>query len=1020
MANRLNWSQGKWGRGNIYRDGSIETWPGDDDRPGSVAQFHITPEGGVHGLQNNSGRLDHHLVADICKADHGLFSSMQGDHTSTIKVADMGAMHAELKVPKPVREKIRKWVDELEWPEGSSKENRDEYHITILTFDEHSEEFIEWMKKEMKGHGPFEFISEGLDVLGEAVVLRLSCPSWRDLAIEWGDTAYGRSLGPRRFPGGPKAHVTVGFGTDGKKPRGIQDPYIGFSTSEFNVNVNKTSANWNGAETLQIAGEAGCPRCGGTNTVRIGDINQTWPRPDDILCRDCDQIVEFHPTDVNKQASLDDYEIRPADEGWFAHDTPWTGDPRTSGGNFVPRYVNDQDTLTTEHGQGDGRVAYFNGEPVASVTWQEDPNSIMLGSAWTHPDHRGKGLFNALTNDIRASGKPVDAYSWDNRMLREKVRDWRHKQASSFDDLYSRIRDEEGEDAAEAYADYLAAYNEADRDSGELMDVPDEQVERHYENWESEGKPRIAHKHIADKQAAISPTLMDAAYKALSNEKTLTDIDAVVTQIMAELHRAQDPKWATYTADDISQAIELAADMGSAPSEGQEADPQYETGPDGPRLTEGGPELPWTDIPSGMEEQIPGYGEFPGYVDDPGFPARMRWSAEQTRWHCPQGHELDVMGGAVEQNLKDGYGIYCRQCAHMYHPDEMMASSLFDAAQKPIEGFGPPGRQGSVSPDVGWQDAQMKAASQPSMPLDQESTSIAGISSSESFGTMPETAKNFVEVINIDEASIEKRLQSSGSNEVLGASGTVYRGRGSQGDLRETEGNVRPLQQASRRGLSARPPSTGRVWRSSSSSQFGGDASRVSQVQDEEVSTASSNHSGIRRLGGGDPLSGSPGSSSGAELLRWLRSFSEDPEEGSQPVSPHHMNEMDLLPTQTQPTLAEGYPIDPPEHPFEPYNWAEESAKEASRLESSEHLHDQSKEGKEANDEKADANQDDEEGEDGRHPSTLADPPGWVNDPYEEMKHNWYERAWDNAGSPVPFPPQPMHWRHDHDPHIKS
>lgn len=108
------------------------------------------------------------------------------------------------------------------------------------------------------------------------------------------------------------------------------------------------------------------------------------------------------------------YEIRPADEGWFTADT----------GNWIPRFTQTRkgpiDTLETKHGVGEGQVAYYEGEPVASVTWQGD----MLGSAYTHPDHRGKGLFNALSEPLRSKEVPVDAYHWDNPWLRQKVRNW--------------------------------------------------------------------------------------------------------------------------------------------------------------------------------------------------------------------------------------------------------------------------------------------------------------------------------------------------------------------------------------------------------------------------------------------------------------------------------------------------------------------------------------------------------------------------------------------------------------------
>jgi 2'-5' RNA ligase len=48
------------------------------------------------------------------------------------------------------------------------------------------------------------------------------------------------------------------------------------------------------------------------------------------------------------------------------------------------------------------------------------------------------------------------------------------------------------EEEHEAFSEYLAAHNEADRDSGELHDVPDEQVERWYENWVTDGRPGMS------------------------------------------------------------------------------------------------------------------------------------------------------------------------------------------------------------------------------------------------------------------------------------------------------------------------------------------------------------------------------------------------------------------------------------------------------------------------------------------------------------------------------------------------
>jgi hypothetical protein len=121
------------------------------------------------------------------------------------------------------------------------------------------------------------------------------------------------------------------------------------------------------------------------------------------------------PTQRKRSANIPSgYEIRPADEGWFNSDGEWM--PRQiPGPNGTTR-----DTLETRHGVGEGQVAYHNNEPVASVTWQDGK----LGSAYTHPEHRERGLFNALSEPLRATGEPVDAYVWENPWLRNKVRRW--------------------------------------------------------------------------------------------------------------------------------------------------------------------------------------------------------------------------------------------------------------------------------------------------------------------------------------------------------------------------------------------------------------------------------------------------------------------------------------------------------------------------------------------------------------------------------------------------------------------
>lgn len=134
-------------------------------------------------------------------------------------------------------------------------------------------------------------------------------------------------------------------------------------------------------------------------------------------------------TSMKLGAVPEGYEIRPmGDTGYFEHEE----------GKWRPRYyeVKDRNTgemvrgdrMQTSHGTGDGVVAYYGDDPVGSLTWQEEPHATMIGSAYVHPDHRQQGLFNAMYEYL-PQGKPVDAYHWDNPMLRQKVRD-RQRQAS--------------------------------------------------------------------------------------------------------------------------------------------------------------------------------------------------------------------------------------------------------------------------------------------------------------------------------------------------------------------------------------------------------------------------------------------------------------------------------------------------------------------------------------------------------------------------------------------------------------
>lgn len=86
-----------------------------------------------------------------------------------------------------------------------------------------------------------------------------------------------------------------------------------------------------------------------------------------------------------------------------------------------------EDTFLDKQGrQGQGVVAYHGDNPVGSLTWVEEPNGYtMLGTTYVHPDYREQGIFSQMAQPLRDSGRPIDAYVWNNPWLKNKVRGWR-------------------------------------------------------------------------------------------------------------------------------------------------------------------------------------------------------------------------------------------------------------------------------------------------------------------------------------------------------------------------------------------------------------------------------------------------------------------------------------------------------------------------------------------------------------------------------------------------------------------
>lgn len=285
MANQFQWQLGHEGKGNYYPDGSVQTWNTNDafephhdevataegTRP--AFRFYISPEGGLHdggiGFTNSTGRPDNDVVREVANQTPAVWDGRgqvfddfqttprvedsygsyghaenliprwneQGTYAKLAKEEGWADFHTELKLPLSARRKIRKWVDRMKWPEGSSKDDTRRYHITILSMDEYDEDFAKWAKAQMRGKS-FRFESTGMDIFAdEHVVLRFKSPEWTALVREWTAKAEEEGLDPHVFEP-PKAHVTLGKSPSGKWPQGIPDPHVKFNTATFNINKN--------------------------------------------------------------------------------------------------------------------------------------------------------------------------------------------------------------------------------------------------------------------------------------------------------------------------------------------------------------------------------------------------------------------------------------------------------------------------------------------------------------------------------------------------------------------------------------------------------------------------------------------------------------------------------------------------------------------------------------------------------------------------------------------------------------
>ena len=346
MANRLNWTPGRQGKGNWYQNGDISTWNVDEEmsphhheiatkemnNPDVKAHapgffFYINPDGGIHdggiGFNNQTPYDDDQVLQQIIDNDpryyNGIFDEDNYNvHDPRVELPTGGYGHAqnlldilskiakennwadfhtELKLPRGVRQRIRRWVDKLKWPEGSEKADARTYHITILSMDEYDDKFAKWARKEMRGRH-FTFKTTGMDIFAdEHVVLRMDCPEWTDLVRKWTALADDQGLKPRKFEP-PKAHVTIGKSPNGKWPQGVPDPHIKFDARQFNI--NKNSADYWGWPEPEIEPE-GVPAVQSEYFHHAPTVDRERIRQHGLQISLPNQSGHWHPSEVGDQ-----------------------------------------------------------------------------------------------------------------------------------------------------------------------------------------------------------------------------------------------------------------------------------------------------------------------------------------------------------------------------------------------------------------------------------------------------------------------------------------------------------------------------------------------------------------------------------------------------------------------------------------------------------------------------------------------------------------------------------------------
>jgi hypothetical protein len=163
---------------------------------------------------------------------------------------------------------------------------------------------------------------------------------------------------------------------------------------------------------------------------------------------------------------------------------------------------------------------------------------------------------------------------------------------------------------------HTAAY-ETDPESGKRVWDFQKSLDQNLPTWEPHTEGSEQYTMMAQ---AVRGFLQSMKRPDISNnDRVFEMVMNIIANKPASMHPTTE---ALYGA--VQQALQLIEQRGAIHGEGS---PEiYQAQPhDSVRFNELG-ERQFDQAPEGLTKQIPGWGKFPGYVGDPHFPARMRWT----------------------------------------------------------------------------------------------------------------------------------------------------------------------------------------------------------------------------------------------------------------------------------------------------------------------------------------------------------------------------------------------------------